>query len=185
VAWRVVVAVVVVLGACALGPPSPAAAESPCQDPSYNGPCGPSFTLPQWGDAGGWKEPDQFETIQFGAVLGNGREQLVGKSANGIEIWDFDTTLGQWRPAVDANGKPMILTGFADPPPLTQARPSYGGSDWTAPDHSLSIQVGDVLGTGRDQIIARADPRHHHVFLHPGRQRDARHLEPALRRRAV
>jgi uncharacterized repeat protein (TIGR01451 family) len=152
--------VVGVVGAGALGLPSAAVAQSQCPNPSpsYNGQCGPTFTLPQWGDAGGWTEPDQFETIRFGAVLGNGREQLIGKSANGIEIWDFDTTLGQWRPAVDAGGKPMILTGFADPPPLTASRPSYGGTDWTAPEHSVSIQVGDVLGTGRDQIIARADP---------------------------
>jgi hypothetical protein len=141
------------LCACLAIPPA-AAADSRCPNASET--CGPTFTLPQWGDAGGWKEPDQYNTIQFGAVLGNGRDQLIGKSASGIAIWDFDTRLGQWRPAVDDQGKPMMLTYFADPPPLTQARPRSGGLDFTALDQYVSIRVADVMGTGRDQIIARA-----------------------------
>lgn len=154
--WRAgLVSVVVVLGV--LGLASSAAAQCPAANPSAFGPCGPTFTLPQWGDAGGWTGQDQYSTIQFGRVLGNSREQLIGRSAHGIEIWDFDTTLGQWRPAVDAQNKPMILTSFADPPRLTQTHPTFGGTDWTAPGHFLTIQVADVLGNGRDQIIARAD----------------------------
>ena len=152
--WVFVVAVLAVLGMA-----SSAAADSQCPaaNPSVFGPCGPTFTLPQWGDAGGWKSPDQYSTIQFGDVLGNGRQQLIGRSADGIEIWDFDTTLGQWRPAVDAQGKPMILTGFGDPPALTQARPTFAGTDWTAVDHYPTIQVADVMGYGLDQIIARGN----------------------------
>lgn len=158
---RVLAACVVVAALVAGGgllSPSSAAAQSQCPAarPSFFGPCGPTFTLPEWGDAGGWKSFDQYSTIQFGDVLGNGRDQLIGRSADGIEIWDFDTTLGQWRPAVDSQNKPMILTGFADPPPLTQAHPTYDQTDWTAFDHSVTIQVADVLGNGRDQIIARA-----------------------------
>ena len=153
-------ALAVVLGACWLGLPSSAGAQSQCPsaNPTYNGTCGPTFTLPQWGDAGGWRDYSQNRTIQFGDVLGNGQDQLIGRTADGIEIWDFDTSVGQWRPAVDAQGQPMILTGFADPPPLTAANPSFTGTDWTSWDHAGSIQVGDVLGTGHDQIIARGSP---------------------------
>ena len=138
---------------------SPAAADSQCPaaNPSDSGPCGPTFTLPEWGDAGGWTSPDQYPTIQFGDVFGDGQDQLIGRSADGIEIWEFDTSLGQWRPAVDSGGKPMILTGFADPPPLTQANPTYTATDWTDTGHYPTIQVADVLGNGRDQIIARAN----------------------------
>jgi hypothetical protein len=155
--WRASWAlVVVVLGVLWLASSAAADSQCPAANPSYFGPCGPTFTLPEWGDAGGWKSPDQASTIQFGRVLGNGRQQLIGRSADGIEIWDFDTTLGQWRPAVDSQGKPMILTGFADPPALTQTHPTFAGTDWTDAAHR-TIQVADVLGNGRDQIIARAD----------------------------
>lgn len=140
-----------------LGASAASADQCPAANPSYNGPCGPTFTLPEWGDAGGWTSADQYVTIQLGDVLGNGRDQLIGRSADGIEIWDFDQTLGQWRPAVDADGKPMILTGFADPPALTQAHPTFDQTDWTSPDHYPAIQLADVLGNGRDQIIARAN----------------------------
>ena len=154
--WRASwVFVVVVLGVLWLASSAAADSQCPAANPSYFGPCGPTFTLPQWGDAGGWKSPDQYSTIQFGDVLGNGREQLIGRSADGIEIWDFDTTLGRWRPAVDAQGKPMILTGFGDPPALTQAHPMFAGTDWTDASHYPTILVADVLGDGGDQIIAR------------------------------
>jgi uncharacterized repeat protein (TIGR01451 family) len=149
--------VVVLLGV--LGMSSSAAADSQCPvaTPSVFGPCGPTFTLPQWGDAGGWKSPDQYSTIQFGDVLGNGQDQLIGRSADGIEIWSFDKTVGQWRPAVDSQGKPMILTEFADPPALTQARPTFAGTDWTDVSHYTTIEVADVLGDGHNQIIARGN----------------------------
>jgi hypothetical protein len=147
----------VVIGVLLLASSAAADSQCPAANPSDFGPCGPTFTLPEWGDAGGWKGPDQYSTIQFGRVLGNGRQQLIGRSADGIEIWDFDTTLGQWRPAVNSQNKPMILTDFADPPQLTEAHPTFTGTDWTAPGHFVTIQVADVLGNGRDQIIARAD----------------------------
>lgn len=156
--WRMgLVLVVVVLGVLWLASSAAADSQCPAANPSDFGPCGPTFTLPEWGDAGGWKGTDQYSTIQFGRVLGNGRDQLIGRSADGIEIWNFDTTLGQWRPAVDSHNKPMILTGFADPPQLTQANPTFTGTDWTGSGHFGTIQVADVLGTGRDQIIARAN----------------------------
>ena len=151
------VLVAVVLGVLWLASSAAADSQCPAANPSAFGPCGPTFTLPEWGDAGGWTSPDQSGTIQFGRVLGNGREQLIGRAAAGIEVWDFDTTVGQWRPAVDSQNKPMILTGFADPPALTQANPTFGRTDWTDFSHYPTIQVADVLGNGRDQIIARAN----------------------------
>ena len=134
----------------------PVAAQCPAANPTYNGPCGPTFTLPYWGDAGGWKYGDQYSTIQLADVLGTGRDQLLGRSAAGIEIFVFDTTYGQWRPAVDAKGKPMILTAFADPPSLTQDNPNPPATDWTEVPYFTTIQTADLLGTGRDQIIARS-----------------------------
>ena len=139
-----------VAGVRGRGQPCPAA------NPTFNGPCGPTFTLPNWGDAAGWKDPSQYTTIQLADVLGEGRDQLIARGAGGIEIWEFDTAVGQWRPALDANGNPMILTAFADPPPLTEANPNPPDTDWTLPQHYTTIQTGDLLGTGRPQIIGRS-----------------------------
>jgi Domain of unknown function DUF11 len=132
------------------------AAACPAANPSYTGPCGPTFTVPTWGNAGGWKSPDQYSTIQLADVLGNGRDQLIARSAAGIEIYQFDTSVGQWRPEVDANGVPVVLSGFADPPPLSTAHPSYTGTDWTLPQYYSTIQAADINGNGRDDILARA-----------------------------
>ena len=143
---------------CGAAVPASSAAQSQCPTakPTYNGPCGPTFTLPNWGDAAGWTDASQYSTIQLADVLGEGRDQLIGRGPGGIEIWEFDTTVGQWRPAVDANGNPMILTEFADPPPLTAANPDPPDTDWALPQYYTTIQTGDLLGTGRPQIIGRS-----------------------------
>ena len=74
---------------------SPAAAACPSADPSYFGPCGPTFTTPMWGDAAGWTDQS---TIQLADVNGDGKDELLGRGDAGIEIWTFDTGVGQWRP---------------------------------------------------------------------------------------
>ena len=116
----------------------------------------PDVHAAQLGDAAGWTDASQYSTIQLADVLGEGRDQLIGRGPGGIEIWEFDTTVGQWRPAVDANGDPMILTEFADPPPLTAANPDPPDTDWALPQYYTTIQTGDLLGTGRPQIIGRS-----------------------------
>jgi hypothetical protein len=151
---RVFALIVSLCGTAAL--PASAAADCPSGNQTYNGSCGPPFTLPYWGDSAGWTDASQYSTIQLADVLGKGRDQLIGRSSAGIEIWDFDTTLGQWRPAMDANGNQMILTEFGDPPPLTTANPTPPDTDWTKPQYYSTIQTGDVLGTGRPQIVGRS-----------------------------
>ena len=150
-------AAVVLVLSVVLGLPSSAAASvCPNPSPSWTGPCGPTFVSPPWGDAGGWQNESQYSTIQLADVLGNGRDQLIGRGAEGIEIYEFDTTIGEWRPEVDGQGAPVVLSAFADPPPLTSANPSFTGTDWTLPQYYSTIHTGDVLGNGRDQIIARS-----------------------------
>jgi hypothetical protein len=156
--WVGVVAVLVVWlwGVALVATAAAQSGQCPAANPTYNGPCGPEFTFPYWGNAGGWENSDKYSTIQLADVLGQGRDQLIARSAAGIEIWEFDTTLGQWRPAVDGQGKPMILTAFADPPPLSDAITNPPDTDWTLPQYYSTIQTGDVEGTGRDQIIGRS-----------------------------
>lgn len=121
------------LGAAAPRAAAQSSQACPAADPVYTGPCGPTFVLPGWGDAGGWKDPSQWSTIQLADVDGDGAEELFGRTPAGITVHEFDTTLGQWRPQVDANGVPVILGAFANPPPLTTADSTPPATDWTQP----------------------------------------------------
>ena len=67
-------AFVVLLISCAVGcgdgdnspasPPSQlGASQCPDANPSETGPCGPTYVLPSWGDAGGWKDASHYGTI--------------------------------------------------------------------------------------------------------------------------
>ncbi len=116
---------------------------------SYDGACGPAFQLPAWGDAAGWSDPSKYTTIQLADLTGNGKDELIARNDDGIEIWEFDTTLGQWRPAVDASGLPQVLTDFRSP------LPSESGPNWTQPQYYKTIQTADLYGNGAREIIAR------------------------------
>lgn len=137
--------------ACALVP-SPAAAQGcPSTDASYTGNCGPMFNAPSWTDAGGWNDPSQYSTIQLADVNGDGRDELFGRSDAGIQIYRFDTSLGQWRPQVDASGVPQLLKDFA----------SFMPSDASDPHNPnqakffSTIQAADIDGLPGAEILGR------------------------------
>ena len=136
----------------ALAAPSTAAGQAcPSADTSYTGNCGPTFTVPSWGDAGGWTDPSKYSTIQLGDVNGDGRDELIGRNDVGLEIFRFDTTLGQWRPQVDANGLPQVLEDFASPAPPQESTPC----SWRNPWYYTTIKTGDVDGQPGEEIVAR------------------------------
>jgi hypothetical protein len=142
----VVVAVVLALPGVA------SAQQSQCPEatPTYTDACGPEFVLPGWGDAGGWTDPSQYSTIQLADVNGDGADELLGRNDEGLEIWSFDTSKGQWRPQVDAKCTPMALSAFASPAPgQTPA------TDWTQPQYYSTIQTADLDGDGSEEILAR------------------------------
>jgi hypothetical protein len=142
------------LAAVAFGlSPSPAAADACDQnaDDSYNSNCGPWFTVPNWGDAAGWKDPSQYSTIQLADVNGDGSDELIGRADDGIEIFWFDTTLGQWRPQLDAENRRQALTDFATPPPSDASDPHSPA----LPQYYSTIQAADVDGQPGAEILAR------------------------------
>jgi FG-GAP-like repeat len=135
----------------ALAPSTAVGAACPSLDTSYTGNCGPLFAVPNWTDAGGWTDPSKYSTIQLADVNGDGRDELIGRNDVGLEIWRFDTTLGQWRPQVDANGFPQVLTDFASPPPLQASDPHSPAR----PQYYSTIQAADVDGQPGAEILAR------------------------------
>ena len=142
--------------------PSPARAACPVPDPSYFDSCGPTFTLPAWGDAAGWDDPSKYSTIQLADVNGDGKDELLGRGDAGLEIWTFDTSVGQWRPQVDANAVPQILTDVRSP------LPSEDFLGWKQPRYYSTIQTANVDGKPGVEVIARfPDGMHAYGYTPP------------------
>jgi len=119
-------------------------------DASYTGACGPAFATPAWADAGGWTDPSQYGTIELVDVNGDGSDELIGRSAQGLEIWRFDTTTGQWRPQVDADDFPQVLRDFTSPPPEDSNAHSPALAAYAS-----TIQAADIDGQPGEEILAR------------------------------
>jgi hypothetical protein len=120
----------------------------PAAEPTYTGNCGPTFVLPAWGDAGGWTDPSQYSTIQLADIDGDRSDELLGRSDAGIQIHEFDTTVGQWRPQITANGTPALLNDFRSP--LPSETPV-----WTQPQYYSTIQAADIDGEPGAEVLAR------------------------------
>ena len=147
---------------CGDGDDSPAdpplqlgASQCPDANPSETGPCGPTYVLPSWGDAGGWKDASHYGTIKLADIDGDGKAELLGRSAAGIAVHAFNVETGHWMPLTSASsGLALTLTGFADPPPQGWGNPP--STDWTRPEYYTSIQTAH-LGDGRGrQLVARS-----------------------------
>ncbi len=132
--------------------PSVALADGcPSADVSYNGNCGPTFAVPNWTDAGGWTDPSKYSTIQLADLNGDGTDELIGRNDEGLEFWTFDTTVGQWRPQVDANDFPQVLTDFASPVTSDESDPHAPTLPW----YYSTIQAADIDGQPGAEILAR------------------------------
>ena len=44
---------------------------------------------PRWDDANGWNRPEYYSTIQCADIEGYGGAELLGRSAGGLESWDY------------------------------------------------------------------------------------------------
>jgi hypothetical protein len=166
-AWRrwlgPVVAAVLAAGTLVLAPGAAAAKQCPEGTPKYTDACGPIFVVPTWGDAGGWTEPSKFSTIQLADFNGDGRDELIGRNDQGLEIYWFDTGLGQWRPQVDAKGHPQVLTDFRSP--LPNETPA---TDWTKEEYYTTIQTAHINGNPNAQVLARFADGMRVYYFSPG-----------------
>jgi FG-GAP-like repeat len=121
---------------------TPVAAGCPETSASYEGPCGPLFTTPQWSDQSGWSAPSAYETIALARLGGGSREDLIGRDSSGLWVEQFDAQKGQWQLLGSADG------GVALPLPDRDG--------WNQPSQYRTIQTADLNGNGQAELLARA-----------------------------
>jgi FG-GAP-like repeat len=98
------------------------------------------MTLPQqyptWKDSDGWNQPRQYKTIQLADIDGDGQAELLGRGANGIQVYHWNKTTHLW----DA----LALEG-----PLTDKQ------GWDQEQYYLTIRLGDIDGDKQAELVTR------------------------------
>ncbi len=89
-------------------------------------------------DANGWGQPQYYETIQAGDIDGDGRDEVLGRTAQGLNAWDYDSGSG-W------DIFPLGL-GMSD------------AAGWINPQNYTTIQTADIDGDGTAEVLSKATP---------------------------
>jgi len=93
---------------------------------------------PAWSDAGGWNAPEYYSTIHTGDIDGDGRDELLARSASGIQVWAYEA--GGWEQLPDG-------------PAWSDA------AGWNSPEYYSTIQTDNVYGHAGpgslDELLAR------------------------------
>jgi hypothetical protein len=119
-------------------------ASSPCPEtsPSYDGPCGPLFTTPQWSDQSSWSAASAYETIGLARLGRRPAEDLIGRDSIGLWVEQFDAHVGQWRLLGSSEGGVALDLSDRD--------------GWSRPSQYATIQTADLNGDGEYELLARA-----------------------------
>jgi len=119
-------------------------AASPCPEtsPSYDGPCGPVFTTPQWSDQSTWSAASAYETIGLMRLGRRSAEDLIGRDSTGLWVEQFDAHAGQWRLLGSSEGGVALALSDLD--------------GWNRPSQYATIQTADLNGDGEYELLARA-----------------------------
>lgn len=106
----------------ALAQPDPGDSTSPSDSlcdgsttADYAGPCGPSLTVPNWGDAAGWDQATYAGSITLFDLDGDGKDELIGRGPHGLFVNTWSNDWGQWVPANLLENSDGSAVGFAFP----------------------------------------------------------------------
>jgi hypothetical protein len=91
---------------------------------------------PAWSDAGGWNLPRYYSTIQTADINGDGRDELLGRSAAGMLAYGFNPATNAWE-------------ALPNGPAWSDAQ------SWDMYKYYGTIQTGDIDNDGRDELLAR------------------------------
>ncbi len=56
--------------------------------------------VPTGSDAGGWQLPETYSTIQAGSIAGDGKAEIIGRAANGVQTWTYDSGQGKFTSTI-------------------------------------------------------------------------------------
>jgi FG-GAP-like repeat len=91
---------------------------------------------PTWKDSDGWNQPQYYKTIQLADIDKDGQAELIGRGANGIQVYHWNTATQLW----DA----LALEG-----PLTDDQ------GWDQEQYYLTIQLADIDNDGYAELFTR------------------------------
>lgn len=90
-------------------------------------------------DPDGWGAPRFYSTVQLGDINGDGGEELLARSAAGMNTYQWIESEQSWEPL----GKP--------------GNPAYSDkAGWGHPQYYSTIQLGDIDGDGKAEMLARS-----------------------------
>ncbi len=96
---------------------------------------GVAFRGPGFSDATGWADYDNYSTIRFGDIDGDGRDDLCMRA---------NAQLGCYLSTGDGFGTSFMLTEFSD------------ANGWNRPSQYRTIRMGDINGDGRMDVCGRS-----------------------------
>lgn len=88
-------------------------------------------------DAGGWNQQEYYLTIQTADVDGDGRDEVLGRGANGMTVVRFNSSDNSWRT-------------------LNSSGPFTNAAGWDQIQFYSTIQTADIDGDGRKDLLARS-----------------------------
>ena len=87
----------------------------------------------------GWSEAENYETIQFGDIDGDGAEEMIGRGPGGIDTYLYASEDGEFF-QLGSGG-----AGMSD------------ANGWNRPERYSTIQLVDLDADGADELVARAE----------------------------
>jgi FG-GAP-like repeat/EF hand len=103
----------------------------------FASPTGPLLT-----DEAGWGASAYAATMRCADVDGDGDTELLIRGANGIQVFSFDSAQKTWTPAAG-----NAASSAANGPPLSDS------AGWSDPAYYSTIQLADVDGDGRPELV--------------------------------
>jgi hypothetical protein len=91
-----------------------------------------------------WTQAQYYSTIKTADITGDKTTEVIARFADGMHTYQYTPPAGTH----DINGGTWKRLG--------NAGPFSDGSGWTDPSYYLTIQLGDVDGAGRSQLLSRS-----------------------------
>jgi hypothetical protein len=87
-------------------------------------------------EADGWGDPKYYSTIELADIDGDGQAELIARGPNGVATLRWDTKQDLWGSLAEAGPLPDV-------------------DGWDKPQYYTTIQLADVNGDGKAELIAR------------------------------